>query len=612
MKNLILLLVLSAGTLTAQFSYKVTKLPPVPVAGIIDPVTIDEGFYPSVSYIAAPDHIGNEVARAKMEAVKRYPRKESERVSSRGMADPPIKRRGFDSAVSGSTPTDNTLAVGNDGTNVTGVNRSILFTDENGNRLRAFSLMSFAQGIPGNTNHFDPRAIYDPASDRYVVTWLAGSSSTTSDIFIAFSSSSDVLEAWTVYKITGSPFQTAVWTDYPMFSLTNDAVILTVNLIRDNIGWELGFSETIIYEIEKEPAYNGADDLEVTLYSEVNFGNQPIRNLHPVKSADEFLEDEQYFLSNRNFDITNDTIFILKLATDPTTNEKGLEIDFRVGNEPYGVPPNGVQPNFSIGLQTNDARVLDAFRLEDQIQFVGNTMDRLTGKSAIYYGIIDGLDTDRLLTTSLLTHPSRDLAYPGIAWTGREAGETSAIIVAEHTSETEFAGISALYVNDERDMSDWIDVELGGAFVRGSGSAIRWGDYIGCQRQYNMPGVVWLSAMYTSSIGVPTNYNALLTAPNIEFSSTDNELKKELDFTVAPNPVSERVTVLMDIPTIENLRLALYDVEGREVAVLFEDRAKQIGQMEFSFDLGPLAQGMYFFIATLGNREIESRKIIKN
>ena len=68
----------------------------------------------------------------------------------------------------------------------------------------------------------------------------------------------------------------------------------------------------------------------------------------------------------------------------------------------------------------------------------------------------------------------------------------------------------------------------------------------------------------------------------------------------------------MDIPTIENLRLALYDVEGREVAVLFEDRAKQIGQMEFSFDLGPLAQGMYFFIATLGNREIESRKIIKN
>lgn len=609
----IILLLLTTSLLTAQFSYELTKLDPIPPAATISPADIEEGFYQNLSYVSPPDHLGNEVDRAKAEAARRFPRKASDRVSTRGLAEPPTVQRGFRSAVSGSTPTDNTLAVGNDGTNISGVNRSIMFTDDQGNQLRAFSLSGFSQGTPANTNQYDPRAIYDPEADRYCVAWLAGTSSNSTSILMAFSSSSDVMDEWTVYSIEGSPFGTPVWTDYPMLSLTDDAVILTVNLIKDNVSWELGFSETIIYQIDKQSAYDGAGDLDVNLYSGIQFEEKSIRNLHPVKSADEVLEADQYFLSNRNFDVVNDTFFILRLAdidpADPTAEP--LEIDFRVANQPYGAPPNSPQPEFGVDLQTNDARVLDGFRLENQIQFVGNTMDMATGRSTIYHGYIDNLSTDMTLTTNLLTHPTRDLGYPGIAWTGQAEGETAAIVVTEHTSEQEFAGFSALYIDDDGDCSEWIDVQEGGSYVRGSGSSVRWGDYVGCQRQYNMPGVVWVSCMHTNSVGIPTNYNALLTAPNTDFASTELPLQAQLGISVSPNPMTERVTVVMDIPEKESLRIALFDMEGREVVELFNDRAKKKGQLEYSFDLGPLAEGMYLFTATLGNKEIASKKIVK-
>jgi len=605
MRNLLVLFLLfMTSSLYGQFTYKMTKLEPIPAAAKVNPAEIEEGFYQSLTYISPPDHLGNEVTRAKAEAEKRFPRKPSNRISTRGLAEPPTVQKGFESAVSGSTPTDNTLAVGNDGTNVSGANRSIKFQDEDGNQLRIFSLSSFSQGVPANTNQYDPRAIYDPEADRYCVTWLAGTSSNSTSILMAFSSSADVMDEWTVYSIEGSPFGTPVWTDYPMLALTKDAVILTVNLIKDNVSWELGFSETIIYEIDKQTAYDGADNLDVNLYSDINFEEKPIRNLHPVKSADEVLEEEQYFLSNRNFDVVNDTFFLLKLSD-------ALEIDFRVANQPYGAPPNAKQPEIGNDLQTNDARVLDAFRLDDHIQFVGNTMDMATGKSAIYHGFIDQLNTDKNLTTTLLTHPTRDLGYPGIAWTGRLQDETEAIVVAEYTSEVEFAGFSALYIDQDRDCSDWIDVRTGGSYVRGSGT-VRWGDYVGAQRQFNVPGVVWVSCMHTSSIGVPVNYNVLLTAPNSDFVSVESLSKPKLALSVSPNPLSERVTVLMDIPAREQLRITLHDLQGREVVELFNDRAKKVGQLEYSFDLRSLEQGMYLFTATLGDKEIASKKIIKN
>jgi len=117
--------------------------------------------------------------------------------------------------------------------------------------------------------------------------------------------------------------------------------------------------------------------------------------------------------------------------------------------------------------------------------------------------------------------------------------------------------------------------------------------------------------MYTNSVGVPINYNALLTEPDSEFSVTTDLAPQALGLVVAPNPVRQRVTVSMEIPTKDRLRIALYDMKGREVAELFDDRSKKTGTLEYSFDLGPLDAGMYLFTAILGNQEIATRKIVK-
>ena len=92
-----------------------------------------------------------------------------------------------------------------------------------------------------------------------------------------------------------------------------------------------------------------------------------------------------FFLSNRNFDVINDTLFIARMINDDVT------VTPVILDTPYGVPPNARQLDTDInnpesGLQTNDARVLGGILFEDEIQFVANTNDPQTGFSAIYHG----------------------------------------------------------------------------------------------------------------------------------------------------------------------------------------------------------------------------------
>ena len=215
--------------------------------------------------------------------------------------------------------------------------------------------------------------------------------------------------------MAGSPFGPGEWTDYPMISITDTEVLLTINLIEDNSGWIDGFRQTVLYQIDKERGYAG-EDLEFRTWSDINFDGKPIRNLHPVKSADEILESDSYFLSNRNFDLENDSIFILKLNSDRNDPDVALDIQVRTSDTAYGAPPNGLQSSGG-DLQTNDARVLDAFRLDDHIQFVSNSVDPATGKAAIYHGQINNLNTTMDVTGNIITHQTRDLGYPCLLYT---------------------------------------------------------------------------------------------------------------------------------------------------------------------------------------------------
>ena len=61
-----------------------------------------------------------------------------------------------------------------------------------------------------------------------------------------------------------------------------------------------------------------------------------------------------------------------------------------------------------------------------------------------------------------------------------------------------------------------------------------------------------------------------------------------------PNPASDRTTLPFMLPTAQAVRLAVYDVLGREVAVLV-DGVRPAGPHAVAFDAAGLPSGVYLY-----------------
>jgi len=67
-----------------------------------------------------------------------------------------------------------------------------------------------------------------------------------------------------------------------------------------------------------------------------------------------------------------------------------------------------------------------------------------------------------------------------------------------------------------------------------------------------------------------------------------------------PNPFNPSTTIGFDLPEAAKVRLAVYDMLGREVAVL-ADEERPAGQHSVRFDAGRLSSGMYIFRLQAGD-----------
>ncbi|MCD8529156.1 MAG: hypothetical protein LRY27_04185 [Chitinophagales bacterium] len=115
-----------------------------------------------------------------------------------------------------------------------------------------------------------------------------------------------------IYSLPGNPFNNNAWSDFPMIALNNQDFFVTVNHINsDSASWQTGFMQSVIWQVDKASGYQGAT-LQSKIHSNVQFGGKPIRNLLPVKGGLSLKDEEMYFISNRNFDFSNDTFFYCK------------------------------------------------------------------------------------------------------------------------------------------------------------------------------------------------------------------------------------------------------------------------------------------------------------
>ena len=212
---------LSLGNVAlGQSSYKVNNLGTLEVSAVVDPMAIDNDFFPLFSYKEAPNPVGSRIVEIKEQINQLFPRKEGSQLEQRSVPEPPVIEIGFEANPrQANTPTDNTMAIGYDGTNITAVNSNLQFRAEDGSLIRNFSLNSFSTSIANGVGKFDPRVIFDPESNRYAMVWLAGSNSESSTIIVAFSSSDDVREPWNLYSIDGSPQGPGLWSDLSLIHI---------------------------------------------------------------------------------------------------------------------------------------------------------------------------------------------------------------------------------------------------------------------------------------------------------------------------------------------------------------------------------------------------------
>ena len=78
-----------------------------------------------------------------------------------------------------------------------------------------------------------------------------------------------------------------------------------------------------------------------------------------------------------------------------------------------------------------------------------------------------------------------------------------------------------------------------------------------------------------------------------------------------PNPFNPTTTIHYSVGTYGHTSLRVFDVLGREVAILVNE-AKPAGSYEVTFDASSLASGMYFYRLEAGAfREVKKLILLK-
>lgn len=604
----------SLPLLHAQVTYRTTSTRAVK-AGVVRVDTIREDWMPHVKHYDIP-HPDGESVRDDLQKLKelmreKYPYKTpSQKVVKRDASEGLIKLRDFDGNTFTNSPNDNEVAISKDGKLISVVNTTIMMYDvQTDTMLKFVSLVAFNQTGSTGKICYDPKVYYDPEQDRFILLWLFGAVQ-PNQIHLAFSQTNDPLGNWNYYIINGNPYGNNTWSDYPMIASTTKELFLTVNLVFGS-DWKNGFRGTLIHQIDKQSGYAGDSVLKSVLIDSINFNGGLLRNICPVKGGSRSYGPNLYFLSNRNFAATNDTVFLLEW-TD-TIDAPGAELKMAAlkASPSYFLSPSARQKRGK-NFDTNDSRVLGAFLENGKIQYVHNSMDTSTGFPAVYHGVIEDVAGSPYINGHIIGDTALELGYPNISYAGKSATDHSSVISFDHTGLQDFSGTSAVCYNRDGNYSPILRVKNGDsivAIVPFYVSMERWGDYTGSQRKYDEPGKVWITGYYADTLQRNRSWVAELVVPSgVGIMETSSVKKRSL---IYPNPSADMVSVEFDLPQEEELTFSIYNLHGVLMKEILQHRCKT-GINTFTFSTQPLAPGVYFLKAKGEKGERFTEKIIRH
>jgi hypothetical protein len=596
-------IVTSILILSGLTSFSQTQSFRIPCSGVSSASNATDDWNPSLIFTEEPDEFANGNTNGIKDSLAAIYRTGNHRENFSAAqriattpAAPTLNRNFAGNGFNNSTPNDNAIAIANNGHLISVQNSNIFRRNTStATNLGIQSLNAWAAILGNNNTKYDPKVIYDPEADRFILVCLSGYSSPATNIIIGFSRSDTANGQYNLYSIPGNPFNDTLWSDYPMIAVNHNELFCSVNLLHDNMSWQLGFVQTIIWQMNKWDGYNG-DTLRMQLHSNINYNNRPVRNLCPVAGGSAtYPGPDMFFLSERNLDAANDTVFLVHISD--TANAVGQQTTVLALNSgtDYFMPPNAGEPGNDGQMATNDSRILGAFIQNNTIQFVNNTMDTSTGRCAIYHGTIMGANSFPSLSAKIIGDTALEYGYPNIAYAGYgAANDNTSIINFLYTDSTTFPGFSAMVCDGNGNYSVPTVVKAGLGYINVLQGDERWGDYSGIQRKYDAQGTVWVNGMY----GTSTHFhNTWIGELGVTSDVSVNNLNSTgTEISIYPNPFADEIHVLFTNEKVQDVKFIVYDMSGREVKLLLEDQLTE-GAINFSFSTGPLAPGIYLLRA---------------
>ena len=549
-----------------------------------------------------------------------------------GNTTPPLSERGTDIPPGAGTPNDNHIAVGNDGKIVSVMNTVIRVHNDTGKVIKAFTLENFAlnpnikkESIPTLNRTYDPRVVYDPYTDRYIVLYMHGTTDKSSFIVVGFSSSNDPTKPWYVYKVPGTPIQDSVWSDYPIVSQTKEDLFFTVNLLHNGSSWEEGFVEAVIWQLNKDDGYKG-DTLNKNFFHNIKYDGVSIWSICAIQNGPMPNGIDNYFLSVRPYAKENDTVFVHRITNTLRSGQANYELGVLKSPIKYGFPSSALVPDTAFRLRTNDARVLSGVRMGSQLHYFQNCMNFNTLQAHIMHGSIYNLtlpsgaspnnnrtrwnEGGASIKAHLYTNDSLDFGYPAVAAAGfepmdeRDPIDPSMLVTSVYAGPKHYPGTGAFFINRYNEHSDYQILKKGQSVINYTyikPAEQRWGDYEGIQAKFNEKGVFYL----VGSWGKTNSMFAYVARVKLKDTVYDNPIAQVRVF---PVPTTENVQIEIQNDEFASITGQIYTVDGKLISAKSPSSNQTLaipGNQSFNLSLEPgthryalhtlgLPKGVYF------------------
>ena len=290
------------------------------------------------------------------------------------------------------------------------INGSYAVYDKTGNRLLSMSLDVFWQSVSGVTGPFgtfDPRIIYDPATQRFFASSINGG--TANSIFLAVSNSSDPTAGFRGVRfladVSSGGGDVSTFNDYVTMGLDADGVYLATNNFGANNVFDVS-----VYAIPKADLLLPTPTIaNLRRFEELN-GAQYFNSLQPGLD---------FGPSDGNATFIGTAINDTRLSRSDVTGVGGpgaaISAPSYVAVPAYSPAPGGDQPGGVTPLDNLSPR------LTGNVIEIGNSLwaahavpDVATGNSAIRWYEINET-TNTVIQTGLLNDPNLDFLDPSIA-----------------------------------------------------------------------------------------------------------------------------------------------------------------------------------------------------